>query len=114
MKIRIYMLVMSLVFLGVNTNQQLAHAEPPSILWSELTHVMNGVEMNFQNPYLWMRYSVLMRPNDTVKTRLCYKMDTRRIAFPANSWTSTFNYVLYNWTPYYITMSDPEAAWCWQ
>ena len=42
MKLRFYIPVLVLVFLGVNANQQQAHAELPPIFWSEFSRVIDG------------------------------------------------------------------------
>lgn len=114
MKLHIYVPVLLLVFLGVNANQQKAHAELPPILWSEFSRVIDGIELNYQEPYLWVRASMIMTLNSPTKTRLCYKMDVRQRPSPTQGWVSTFNYVLNGWTQLYGPLTVPETAWCWQ
>lgn len=116
MKLHNYILALLLVFLGVNAGQQKAHAEPPPILVTELARVLDGVELNYQSPYLWMRYSIIFAPNDPTKTKLrfCYKMDVSGKPYATFGWTSAFNYTVNNWTQVFETMTNPEAAWCWR
>jgi hypothetical protein len=77
MKLPIYMPILLLVFLGVNANQQKAHAETQPILWDELARVIDGIELNYLRPYLWVRYSTTTTLNGPAETRYCYKMDVR-------------------------------------
>jgi hypothetical protein len=114
MKLHIYMPILLLVLLGVNANQQKAHAEPQPILWDELARVINGIEVNYLRPYLWIRYSITTTPNGPAETRYCYKMDVRQRPYRTYGWVSTYNYVLNGWTQAYGTMIDAETAWCWQ
>lgn len=114
MKLQFYIPVLLLVFLGVNANQEKAHAESPPILWDELARVIGGIELNYQRPYLWIRYSTITAPNAPTKTRYCYKMDVRQRPQRTHGWVSTFNYVLNGWTQANGTLTDPETAWCWQ
>jgi len=114
MKLHIYMPILLLVFLGVNANQHKAHAETQPILWDELARVINGVELNYLRPYLWIRYSTTTTLNGPAETRYCYKMDVRQKPYRTYGWVSTYNYVLNGWTQAYGTMTDAETAWCWQ
>ena len=114
MKLHIYVPVLLLVLLGVNASQQKAHADLPPILLSELAHVIDGVELNYRDPYLWIRYSVIARPSDTTKIRLCYKLDVRQKPYPTQGWVSTFNYALNGWAQAFVTLTETETAWCWQ
>ena len=114
MKLRFYIPVLVLVFLGVNANQQQAHAELPPIFWSEFSRVIDGFEVNYRDPYLWIRSSLIITPTDPVKTRLCYKVDLRQKPYATQGWVSIFNYALNSWTQAYGTLTDSEKAWCWQ
>ena len=114
MKLRNYILVLLLVLLGVNANQQKAYVEPQPILWGELAHVIDGIELNYQGQYSWIRYSLIPKLNDPTKLRLCYKMDVSQKPHLTQGWVSTFNYALSGWTQAYGTLTDSEKAWCWQ
>ena len=114
MKLRIYLPILVLVFLGVSANQQKANAEQPAIYWDELARVVDRIELNYVKPYLWIRYSTTTTPDGPAESRYCYKMDVRQKPYRTYGWVSTYNYVLNGWTQAYGTMTDVEAAWCWQ
>jgi hypothetical protein len=114
MKFRAYIPAMLLVLTGTIGSVQQAHAETPPILLDDLSRVINGIELNYQRPFLWIRYTSAATPNDTAPTRHCYKMDTRQRPNKTYGWVSTYNYALNGWTQAYGVMTDADTAWCWQ
>ena len=114
MNFRAYVPIVPLLLLGLYGSPQQAHAEPPPILWYDLVRVIDGIEMNYQSPFLWIRYSITASATDTAKMRYCYKMDVRQSPNRTNGWVSAYNYSLNGWTQAYTPMTAADTAWCWQ
>lgn len=72
-----------------------------------------NIQLNYQAPYLWVRFRLLM--GDGSQVAYCYKVNPTNPPAPTNGWVSALQFWSTGaWLPVTTTMTAADQTWCWQ
>jgi len=76
--------------------------------------LVGQVELNYEAPYLWIRFSTANDASSTKIMKYCYKVNPADPPAATNGWMTLFYYWLGGpWTSNMQPMSAADKAKCW-